>query len=269
MSSNLQLGFAPIRTKRVLETVVATLEEPILSGKFKDGDMLPSEEQLASQLGVGRRAVREALKVLETKGLVQVQMGVGTVVRRTDLDSFLETLSRNVSSYLYVNRAQAKHVMELRLLLEGAALEHLATHPDPPRFDALLENVAKQHECLAARDFQTYQEWHFRFHYDIVDTLENPVISMLYRQVMALMRASMERAGALPTRTANTIREHEQLVRETQQGHIAEMRRVLSLHLQRFFVNVQEEHDEPSSEAVETPNGGSAIHPDGQARPEE
>src|SRR5919108_2093248 len=149
MPSDLQLGFKPIRTKRVLETVVATLEEPILSGKLKDGDMLPTEEQLAAQLGVGRRAVREALKVLETKGLVQVQMGVGTVVRRTDLDSFLDSLSRNVSSYLQVNRAQAQHVMELRLLLEGAALEYLAPKGAPGRFEALFENVARQRECLA------------------------------------------------------------------------------------------------------------------------
>jgi GntR family transcriptional repressor for pyruvate dehydrogenase complex len=258
MSSDYQPDFAPIRNKRLLETVVATLEEPILAGKLKDGDRLPSEEQLAGQLGVGRRAVREALKVLETKGLVQVQMGVGTVVRRTDLDSFLETLSRNVSSYLDVNRAQARHVMELRLLLEGAALEHLATHPDPERFARLAASVAQQRAALAASDFQAYQEWHFRFHHDIVDSLDNPVISMLYRQVMALMRAPMERAGALPTRTANTIREHEQLVQVAQQGQVTEVRRVLRDHLERFFVNMQEGQVEGPGTAVERlPNGNA------------
>jgi GntR family transcriptional repressor for pyruvate dehydrogenase complex len=238
-----QLGFSPIRTKRVLESVVVTLEEPILNGTLKDGDMLPSEEQLATQLGVGRRAVREALKVLETKGLVEVQMGVGTVVRRNDLDSFLETLSHNVRSYLYVNKAQAKHVMDLRLLLEGAALEQLTRQPDPERFQRLRDDIARQERALNAGDFQAYQEWHFHFHNEIVDTLDNPVISMLYRQVMALVRAPMERAGALPERTVNTIRQHGQLVDEAERGSVAEVRAVLSRHLQNFFLNVQDHDD--------------------------
>jgi GntR family transcriptional repressor for pyruvate dehydrogenase complex len=222
--------------------VVATLEEPILNGTYKDGDML-YEEQLATQLGVGRRAVREALKVLETKGLVQVQMGVGTVVRRNDLDSFLDSLSHNVRSYLYINKAQAKHVMELRLLLEGAALEQLVNHPDPARFERLRDAIERQAEALNAGDFQAYQEWHFQFHNGIVDTLDNPVISMLYRQVMALVRAPMERAGALPSRTSHTIRQHAQIVDETERGDAAVVREVLRHHLENFFRNMQDQDD--------------------------
>ena len=241
MSTEPQPGFPAIRTKRVLETVVATLEEPILNGTYKTGAMLPSEEQIAAQLGVGRRAVREALKVLETKGLVEVQMGVGTVVRRNDLDSFLESLSHNVRSYLYINRAEAKHIMELRLLLEGAALEQLTRQPDGARFQRLREAIARQAEALNASDFSAYQEWHFAFHNQIVDILDNPVISMLYRQVMAVVRLPMERAGALPSRTVFTIQQHGQLVDAAEAGDVAEVHAILSRHLQNFFFNVQDQ----------------------------
>ena len=85
-------AFRPIRNVRVTDEVALRLEERILDGTFADGDMLPSEKQLAEQLGVGRRSIREALRVLEMKGLVEVQMGVGTLVRRNDLDSFLGML---------------------------------------------------------------------------------------------------------------------------------------------------------------------------------
>jgi GntR family transcriptional repressor for pyruvate dehydrogenase complex len=249
MASEPHLDFVPIKSKRLAETVVAALEEPILTGRLKDGDRLPSEEQLASQLGVGRRAVREALKVLETKGLVEVQMGVGTVVRRNDLDNYLQNLSRNVSSYLFVNRAQAEHVMQLRLLLEGAALEHLAAAQDPERFRLLRADIARQRQGLQASDWQMYQEWHFRFHHRIVDGLDNPIISMLYRQVMALMRAPMERAGALPARTVITIQEHEELVAAAERGDVPEIRQVLRRHLQGFFVNVQDQPEEDGAGA--------------------
>lgn len=231
--------FPSIRPKRLLESVIATLEEPLLNGTLKTGDMLPSEEQLAQQLGVGRRAVREALKVLETKGLVEVQMGIGTVVKRNDLDSFLDTLSRNVKSYVNIRRADVKHVMELRLLLEGAALERLATMPDEARLQRLAEAVANQRQALEQRDFQTYQEWHFRFHHEIIDTLENPVISMLYKQVMALMRESMERAGSFPERSTRAVHDHEQMLIAAQRGSPAEIRRVLNAHLEDFIISLQ------------------------------
>jgi len=72
--------FEPISQKRVSEIVTEQIESSILNGTFEDGSKLPPEEQLASQLGVGRRAVREALKILEAKGLISIQMGVGAIV---------------------------------------------------------------------------------------------------------------------------------------------------------------------------------------------
>jgi DNA-binding GntR family transcriptional regulator len=161
-------------------------------------------------------------------------------VRRNDFDNYLQNLSRNVSSYLFVNRAQAEHVMQLRLVLEGSALEHLTTVQEAERFRLLWHDIAKQHEALQASDWQMYQEWHFRFHHRIVDGLNNPIISMLYRQVMALMRAPMERAGALPARTVHTIQEHEELVAAAERGDVAGVRQILGRHLQAFFINVQD-----------------------------
>ena len=190
------MNFEPISRKRTSEIVIENLEARILDGTFEDGDKLPSEEQLATQLGVGRRVVREALKILEAKGLVDIQMGVGAIVQRNDLDSFLKTLTTNVRSYLSVNRADLEHVMELRKLLEGAALERLINTPTPQKLQDLADAVAHQRSAFAAEDYAAYQEWHFKFHKEIVDVLENPVISMIYQQMLMLIRAPMERTGS-------------------------------------------------------------------------
>jgi GntR family transcriptional repressor for pyruvate dehydrogenase complex len=231
---------SPIKSRRVVETVVERLEEPILSGRIAEGEKLPSEEQLAAQLGVGRRAVREALKVLETKGLVETQMGVGTVVCRNDLSNFLDTLARNVSSYLRVNRAEARHVMELRLLLEGTALERLARSPKDERLAKLAADVSEQRKAHLDGDYQKYQVWHFRFHQDVVDALQNPVISMIYGQVMSLMREPMERSGSYPQRTERSIADHEQMLKVIQDGSQADVRHHLRRHLEDFFVHMQD-----------------------------
>lgn len=243
MASSVELS--PIKPRRLVETVIARLEEPILSGAIAEGEKLPPEEQLAAQLGVGRRAVREALKVLEAKGLVKTQMGIGTIVCRNDLSNFLDTLALNVQAYLRVHRAETRHVMELRLLLEGAALEKMTRTCDQDRIQRLAKAVAKQHAAHLNGDYQTYQEWHFRFHQEIVDALQNPVISMLYGQVMSLMREPMERSGSHPERTEKSIAEHERMIKMIEHGAVADLHHLLKRHLEDFFVHMQ---DEPTKE---------------------
>ncbi len=237
------MEFTPIKSRRIVDIVVDVLEKPILDGTFPEGDKLPSEEQLATQLGVGRRAIREALKVLETKGLVETQMGIGTVVKRNDLTNFLDTMARNVGSYLSVHRAEARHVMELRQLLEGAALERLALAPDPDRLQRLNEAVSRQRQAFEAEDFRVYQIWHFRFHQDIIDALNNPVISMVYSQVMAVMREPMEKSGSNPEITAQSIGDHAQMVEALERAAAADLRRLLDVHLQDFYSHMQEEEE--------------------------
>jgi GntR family transcriptional repressor for pyruvate dehydrogenase complex len=230
--------FRSIKSRRTVDAVVERLEERILDGTFNDGDKLPSEEQLSAQLEVGRRAVREALKVLETKGLVEVRMGVGAIVKRNGLDSFLDLLTSNVGFYLNINKADVEHVAELRSLLEGAALERLATVPDDGRVERLVEAVARQRQAVAANDPSAYQEWHFRFHCEIADALDNPVISMIHNQVLALMRGPMEIAGSRPEVTSRAIDQHERMVEAIRKGATAELRTLLDSHLQGFLVNL-------------------------------
>jgi GntR family transcriptional repressor for pyruvate dehydrogenase complex len=223
-----------------VDIVAERLEKSILEGQFSEGDKLPSEEQLAVQLRVGRRSVREALKVLETKGLVEVQKGVGTIVVRNDLESFLWSLTRNVASYLSTDKASTQHVMELRWLIEGAALERLINHPDETRLDRLAEVIARQREAYAAQDARTYQKWHFRYHEEIIDSLGNPVISMIYKQVLYLVRARMEQAGSDLEIMREAIGEHERIVAAVRRQSLPDLRVILSEHLAHFVSHLDQ-----------------------------
>ena len=232
------MQFEPIGRKRTTEVVIENLEARILDGTFGDGEKLPSEERLATQLGVGRRAVREALKVLEVKGLIEIQIGVGAIIKRNDLDNFLEALTRNVRSYLSINRADLEHVMELRKLLEGAALERLIAVPNPQKLQGLADLVSRQRSAFAAEDFVAYQERHFEFHSGIVDVLQNPVISMIYQQTLMLIRAPMEQSGSRPDVTARAIEDHAQMVDALQRGALEDLREVLDRHLANFITDL-------------------------------
>ena len=230
----------PIQSRKIVDLVVERLETQILDGALHDGDKLPSEEQLATSLGVGRRSVREALKVLETKGLVEVQSGVGTLIKRTDLDQFLDVLNRNMSSYLSINKADFDHVMELRQLLEGAALQRLAAAPDPERLRGLGEEITRQRLACEAGDYYAYQRAHFAFHQKIVDVMDNPVISMIYKQVLALVRAPMEQSGSNPQVSIRALGDHGRMLAALEQGATAQALEVLEQHLQRFVLDMED-----------------------------
>ena len=69
-----------IHTSRLYELIVQQIEESVLKGILKAGDQLPAERDLALQFGVSRTAVREAVKALREKGLVEAYSGRGTFI---------------------------------------------------------------------------------------------------------------------------------------------------------------------------------------------
>jgi len=234
------MAFEPITQKRTVDVVAERLEENILNGTLGIGDMLPSEAQLAAQFGVGRRSIREALKALEMKGLLEIRTGVGSIVKRNDLGSFLSELTKNVRYSLGPNKADARHVAEFRLLLEGAGVERLATNPKNEIIQQLTEAVQEQRKAVSAQDFDAYQDWHLKFHHAIVEVLENPVVSMIHEQTLALMRTPMEEVGRHPGVTTQTIEEHEQILSEIKRGSISDAKTLLAKHLDHFLAYLDE-----------------------------
>src|SRR5689334_5009541 len=72
--------YSRVTSERLYEQIVTQIEQSILDGKLRPGDQLPSERELAEQFSVSRTAVREAVKALREKGLVDIQTGRGTFV---------------------------------------------------------------------------------------------------------------------------------------------------------------------------------------------
>jgi DNA-binding FadR family transcriptional regulator len=214
--------------------VVEQLEGRILRGEFAENEFLPPEAELAAQLGVGRRALRDALRSLEIKGLVEIRHGVGTRVCRNDLNSFLTALQQNVRTYLHLNRADADQVRELRALFESAAIERLGSQPDAARLAALAENLHLQRQAAEAGDAETYERHHLAFHRQIVGALANPLIDMLYGQVLELMFSAMKATADRPGVMRQVIEEHQTLLDALQAGSVALAQRLLKEHLQGF-----------------------------------
>ena len=124
-------------------SIADALRARIASGELGPGDQLPSENDLAAELGYSKPTVREALRILETEGLIEVKRGLrgGPQVRALSIDQ----VAKSLGVYLQIGDVPVADVWECRFRLVGAAIERLAE----PRVD--LMTLERQVEVLADR----------------------------------------------------------------------------------------------------------------------
>jgi len=176
--------FRKVEHTRMAEAVVEQVEEMILHGTLRDGERLPSERDLADRLDVSRQTLREALKALEEKGLVESRQGGGTfianIVGSAISEPLVELFSRHEEAYL--------DYMEFRLLLEAKAAGLAAERATPfdrqiirARFDAM---AAAHDQDDAARDAELDAD----FHFSIAEATHNPMMIFSLRSIFELIR---------------------------------------------------------------------------------
>src|SRR5258708_12383131 len=103
-----------VRTSRLYEQIVQQIEESILKGALKAGDQLPAERELAQRFGVSRTAVREAVKALREKGLVEAYSGRGTFIT----DGTTQPVRHSLALMPKIGQPQAStHLAEARAIL--------------------------------------------------------------------------------------------------------------------------------------------------------
>ncbi|MET0236623.1 MAG: FadR/GntR family transcriptional regulator [Kibdelosporangium sp.] len=113
--------FSPVSPVRAYERVVEQIEEAVLSGRLGPGSRLPSERDLMTQFGVGRSTIREALRVLQSNGLVQSRAGDprGPEI----LPPSSSPLQKSMSRLARASSMSLAELLQFRMLLEGSAYQ--------------------------------------------------------------------------------------------------------------------------------------------------
>src|SRR5271155_488242 len=128
-----------VRTSRLYEQIVQQIEESVLNGSLKPGDQLPAERDLAQRLGVSRTAVREAVKALREKGLVEAYSGRGTFIT----DGTSQAARQSFDLMVKIGQQEGTpHLAELRLILEPGIAAVAAARIEEPELVAMREAVA-------------------------------------------------------------------------------------------------------------------------------
>jgi GntR family transcriptional regulator, transcriptional repressor for pyruvate dehydrogenase complex len=172
-----------VRTSRLYEQIVQQIEESVLNGSLKPGDQLPAERDLAQRLGVSRTAVREAVKTLREKGLVEAYSGRGTFIT----DGTTHAARQSFDLMVKVGQQEGSpHLAELRLILEPGIAALAAERVKDDDVAAMREAVAVMDR--AQKDPEAYIEADLDFHLALAEAAANPLILSLIDSIVGLLR---------------------------------------------------------------------------------
>ena len=175
--------YKAVQSSRLYEQIVKQIEESILKGALKPGDQLPAERDLAQQFGVSRTAVREAVKTLREKGLVESYSGRGTFITNGTSQAIKQSLDFMMRIGQQDGLAQ---LAEVRQILEPEIVALAASRVQEQHLAMMREAVAVTDEAL--RDPDAYIEADLDFHLSLAEAAENPIILSLIDSIVGLLR---------------------------------------------------------------------------------
>jgi DNA-binding FadR family transcriptional regulator len=177
----------PVRQVPLVLQVSERFRAQIESGAWPRGSRIPGENQLATDLGVSRGTVREALRSLSLTGLLEPRVGDGTYVRATN----------EISGVLVRDELSASltHVLDARAGIEAAAARLAAQRPDQGSLAAL--SVALESRA-AAGDLDAFVAADADFHRGVVVASGNPLLLRLYDAIAEVLTESIHQTATMP-----------------------------------------------------------------------
>ncbi|MBI5442541.1 MAG: FadR family transcriptional regulator [Deltaproteobacteria bacterium] len=201
------LDLRPIRVEKTFASVCAEIKRLIFSGALKPGDRLPSELELVEKLGVSRPSVREALRVLELSGFLQVQRGGAG--GRIIVDTIAASIGNSLADAVQLGNITTEELTTARIELETVIVRHAVARAEEPELRALRENIVAAYEKIAAGVWAA--DDNIKFHKLLAKAAKNQVLSLLLEALMLMLCASMPGLGMVPSteKSREFTRAHE------------------------------------------------------------
>ena len=196
---------------RVHDDIVNRLAESIFNGTIKPGQTVPSEMNLCQQFGVSRTAIREAMRVLSAKGLVQARSRSGTVVLNPSHWNILDAGVLEWMQRSYTGADLFRSLIEFRLLVEPA-IASLAAERATAQEVANLERAYDAMAAAAPEDFEACSQADLDFHVGVTTASHNLLLRHLITAIRSALLTSFRIAFRASLSRKRTLERHRQVV---------------------------------------------------------
>jgi GntR family transcriptional repressor for pyruvate dehydrogenase complex len=229
--------FQPVKPVRTHESIVRQIEEAIYSGDVAPGQRLPSERELVVQFGVSRASVREALRDLQSSGLLRSRPG--DPVGGAEVQSFSSAvLQRSLTSLVRMERLRLHELVVFRMVIEGSATYLAALH----RREEHLRGMRRAHQAmrrLVGGDQEAFGQADVELHQVIAEASGNQLLRVCNEVarglVLGLIGEKMARSSDLATLQADTCRRHGRVLAMIKKHEALEAARLAKLDLAEYY----------------------------------
>jgi GntR family transcriptional repressor for pyruvate dehydrogenase complex len=225
--------YSTIRSARLYEQITEQIQSRIMTGELRPGDKLPPERELAEQFGVSRTAVREAVKALHEKGLLEVRPGNGTFISNIT-DTTSEVMRDSLD--LIVNVGLVNGLVELiqvRTLLEPGIAALAAEMATEANIQAMQQAVDTMDTALDNAD--VYVEADLKFHRALATASQNSLITILLDPIVDLLREQRKRIFLVEGGPERGQYHHKRILKAVATRKPLAAREAMAVHLKQVL----------------------------------
>lgn len=209
--------------------------DEILEGRLKRGDQIESDRELAKKLNVGRSAVREALKVLDVLGMIDIRLGQGTYITSRETNFFSVPLSWS----LFLDGSQVKSILQVRGALELRAVQLAAQCEDKNKLDRLTDIYYRMQKTFQeSKDSDNLQhalqetlDADIEFHTCIAECSGNPIILSMLTTIRNFLKRVSGTGMVDAEQLQAVVEEHQKLYGAIISGNVEAATETMMKHL--------------------------------------
>lgn len=230
----------PIKRVPIVQQVEEKIRRQIESGQYRPGEKLPAEMDLCQRLSVGRGTIREAFRLLQARGYVEIKPGRGAFVAERlpgEDDGALE--------WLVKNEVQLREGIEIRRALEPMAARRMAEQGSDQSIEDLKELHSRFMEALQAGDAVRIAQLDESFHSAIVEGSGNNLLIAINQQINQGMKTFRSKTFQVPQNVRNAVVPHTKIMEAIQNrnGDVAE--NAMRAHLDKVQEDLQDNITNP------------------------
>lgn len=201
--------FPKLEKQRLSHQVADQVEEAIIAGRYPVGGRLPSEQALADQFGVSRNVVREALKIVQERGLIEIVNGSGAYVAEPDSGTARDALSRYLR--LVGVDSSIKSLYEVRKILEGSNARLAAERANEEDLKVLAECIRRMKDYVGSMERWTDAD--LDFHLGVAHATHNPFLSAILEPLVTQLHQVIAEGYLVPGAVESGLRAHQRVLK--------------------------------------------------------
>jgi len=225
----------PIKKTRLAEEAVKQIQALIRSKKLKPGTRLPSERELMEKFKISRASVREALRILEIMGQIDVKPGSGIYVRGMKEDIFLP-----LTAWLPDHKETLQNHFEARQVLEPRGASFAAQRASNKIIKSMKKTLSDFKEKMEKKDLVGAIMADVEFHRLISQATENKTLMLLMDTIARYLLEGWKATLRVPDRMNKTVREHGAILEAIEQRDPKRAYQEMQHHLENALQDLRQ-----------------------------